>query len=106
MDLWSVGIISYILLAGRHPLFKEGDTLESYWQRLKGAQWEFPREFTDLAKEFFLKLVRVNPLERYTAQEALQHPWITRVPGAVPLSYSESIRRENDKDRLLNVNDC
>jgi hypothetical protein len=42
-------------------------------------------------------------LEKYTAKEALEHPWITRIPGSVPLSYSESIRYKHPKEKLTTV---
>lgn len=38
--MWSCGIIMYMLLSGgKHPLHKQGDTQESYFKKLEGAQW-------------------------------------------------------------------
>jgi calcium/calmodulin-dependent protein kinase I len=93
----------YILITGKHPLFKHNDTMETYVARLKNIEWEFPKEFSELARGLFLRLVRVNPLERYTAKEAFAHPWITRIPGPIPLSYSETIQHENARKKLIDV---
>jgi len=77
--------------------------MESYAARLKSIEWEFPKEFTELAKGLFLGLVKVNPLERYTAREALLHPWITRLPGPIPLCYSKTVQYENTRRKLIDV---
>eukprot|EP00826_Nyctotherus_ovalis_P061589 TRINITY_DN877_c0_g2_i18.p1 TRINITY_DN877_c0_g2~~TRINITY_DN877_c0_g2_i18.p1 ORF type:complete len:187 (-),score=40.90 TRINITY_DN877_c0_g2_i18:871-1431(-) len=104
VDLWSVGIIAYIVLVGRHPLHRSGEDVAEYVSRLRKATWKFPKLLSDLAKSFILKLVKVNPLERYTAKEALEHPWITRAVGKIPLSYAESVAHGRLKERFLNVN--
>lgn len=93
----------YMVVAGKHPLYRSGDKTAKYIAQIKDPQWNFPETFSVLAKDLFLKLVKVDPLERYTAKEALGHPWITRVPGSVPLSYSESVRHEHSKEKLITV---
>lgn len=41
----------------------------------------------------FLKLCNPSPIERYTSEKALRHPWITRnFKADVPLTQSEEIR--------------
>ena len=96
-------MIMYMLIAGKHPIYQHGDELDKYMAKLKLQQWKFPEHFSALERELFLKLVKVDPLERYTAKEALAHPWITRSPGKLPLSYSENVSLENAKARLVNV---
>lgn len=91
------------MLVGKHPLYKTNDDIHKYAAKLRNVTWNFPSEFSELAKEFFLKLMKVNPLERYTAKEALAHPWITRVVSTIPLSYAESVRQGKLKTGLLNV---
>jgi serine/threonine protein kinase len=93
----------YILLVGRHPLHKKGEEISEYTAKLKNPKWVFPKQCTELAKTFFLRLMKVNPLERYTAKEALDHPWITRVPSSIPLSYAENVAYEKMKSKMLNV---
>ena len=101
--MWSVGIITYIILTGRHPIYKNGDNLNEYIKKIKEPKWEFPSGFSELAKDFFLKLVKTDPVDRYTAKEALQHPWITRIPTKIPLSYGEIISYDNSKEILMSV---
>ena len=96
-------MIMYMLLTGVHPLYSPGDHMDSYLLKLQKLKWKFPPSFSELAKGLFLKLVKVNPLERYTAKEALAHPWITRSPVKIPLSYTESISYAQSKVKLINV---
>jgi len=102
-----VGIIAYMLLTGRHPIYRHGDTINTYVQKLKDpildSIREFPEDLSELAKDFFLRLIKIDPLERYTAEEALQHPWITRIPRKIPLSYTEQGCYERTKQVLSNV---
>ena len=84
-------------------MYESGDEMEKYLAKLKSPSWKFPPHFSELAKHLFYKLAKVNPLERYTAKEALGHPWITRRPGQIPLSFTESMSCEHSKVKLVNV---
>ena len=74
VDLWACGIIAYQLLTcGKHPCHKRG---ENYYKKLeniekKPIEWNFPANFTGLAKDFFLKLCSYPPSQRYDAVTAL-----------------------------------
>ena len=93
----------FILIAGKHPIYQSGDDLDKYLARLKSQCINFPSHFSELAKEFFFKLTKTDPLERYTAKEALGHPWITRQPCKIPLSFIESHTYDISKAKLVNV---
>lgn len=97
IDIWSCGIVMYILLTGKHPLYTKSDTIQTYFAKLKSISWKFPSNFTKLAKDFFLRLTQKDPLERYTADLALRHPWITRETHAkAPLTYLERLNSFNN----------
>ena len=77
-DLWSCGVILYILLAGYPPF--NGQTDNQIIQAvLAGAytleepEWD---DVSDEAKDLVQKLLKYNPDERITALEAINHPWI------------------------------
>ena len=90
----------YTVLVGAHPMYTKGETTEMYLSKIHNPKWYFPPHVSALAKMLFAKFVKTNPLERYAAKEGLQHPWITRQVGPIPLSYVDSIALERAKDKL------
>jgi len=79
-DLWSCGVILYILLSG-YPPFEGKDDDEVLRQVVKGKfslsnpEWH---EISDEAKDLIRGFLKYNPEERISAAEALKHPWIVK----------------------------
>jgi serine/threonine protein kinase len=78
VDMWACGIIMYMLIEGRHPLYETGDSEVKFLEKLKNPDWKFSSCFTEMATDLFLKLCTKTSVERYSANRALEHPWITR----------------------------
>lgn len=78
-DMFSVGVIFYIILTGR-PLFKGNNTDEILEKNMKceytltDRPWE---SISDSAKDLCLKLLKEDPAERITAEQALAHDWFS-----------------------------
>jgi len=83
VDLWSVGVIVYILLCGFPPFY--GDNDNQMFRKIKAGQYKFLAPYWDPisadAKDFVSKLLTVDWRKRMTAQEALNHKWL-REPSA------------------------
>ncbi|XP_055343188.1 myosin light chain kinase, smooth muscle-like [Paramacrobiotus metropolitanus] len=79
-DMWSVGVICYILLSGLSPFMGDNDaeTLSNVTQ----AEWDFEDESFDHisadAKDFITKLLVKDPAKRMTAKQCLEHKWLRR----------------------------
>ncbi|XP_070541852.1 calcium/calmodulin-dependent protein kinase type IV-like [Ptychodera flava] len=79
VDMWSVGVITYILLCGFEPFYDErGD--KHMFQKILNSDYEFMSPFWDEvslnAKDLISKLLVLQPKKRLTAVQALQHPWV------------------------------
>ncbi|KAK1784608.1 hypothetical protein P4O66_003300 [Electrophorus voltai] len=105
VDMWALGVISYILLSGTMP-FEDDNRMRLYRQILKGKysfsgevgilphpawlqMWMFRFVFqapwpsvSNLAKDFIDRVLTVDPSERLTAGQALKHPWIVSMAAS------------------------
>jgi len=85
-DVWSVGVIMFIMLFGFPPFHGDSDS-DIYRAIRKGFRPEtmdtygpcFPADIpaTDAAKDLIAKMLESDPIKRISAAEALQHPWLT-----------------------------
>ncbi|KAL1765876.1 calcium/calmodulin-dependent protein kinase type IV isoform X1 [Sigmodon hispidus] len=80
VDMWSVGIITYILLCGFEPFYDErGD--QFMFRRILNCEYYFISPWWDEvslnAKDLVRKLIVLDPKKRLNTFQALQHPWVT-----------------------------
>uniref|UniRef100_A0A8B9CRW9 Calcium/calmodulin dependent protein kinase IV n=1 Tax=Anser brachyrhynchus TaxID=132585 RepID=A0A8B9CRW9_9AVES len=80
VDMWSLGIITYILLCGFEPFYDErGD--QYMFKRILNCEYDFVSPWWDdvslNAKDLVKKLIVLDPKKRLTTLQALQHPWVT-----------------------------
>ncbi|MED6259952.1 Death-associated protein kinase 2 [Ataeniobius toweri] len=77
-DMWSIGVITYILLSGLSPFL--GDTKQETLGNISAVDYDFDEEFfsntSELAKSFIRQLLQKDTRKRMTIQDALNHPWI------------------------------
>jgi calcium-dependent protein kinase len=77
-DIWSVGVIAYILLSGYPPF--NGDTDEQIMNKIKKGKFTYPKaewkSISSGAINFINKMLAYEPNDRYSAEEALNDPWI------------------------------
>lgn len=78
-DMWSAGVICYILLGG-YPPFHDDRDQRALFRKIKKGQYEFHVEYwahvSDEAKDLIRGLLTVDMMERLTVDQALNHPWV------------------------------
>ncbi|XP_046400494.1 calcium/calmodulin-dependent protein kinase type IV-like [Ischnura elegans] len=78
-DLWSLGVVLYIILCGYEPFWDDAGEKAIYDRAVHGVYtfdspcWD---GISDSAKDLVSKLLQVDPAKRLTAKEALAHPWV------------------------------
>ncbi|KAK6467539.1 death-associated protein kinase 3-like [Huso huso] len=77
-DMWSIGVITYILLSGASPFL--GETKQETLTNISAVNYDFDEEYfvhtSELAKDFIRRLLVKDPKKRMTIEDSLQHPWI------------------------------
>ncbi|XP_032847861.1 myosin light chain kinase family member 4 isoform X2 [Tyto alba] len=78
-DMWSVGVIAYMLLSGLSPFL--GDDDNETLNNILSCSWDFEDEefqgVSDQAKDFISKLLIKEKCWRISATAALKHPWLS-----------------------------
>ncbi|KAM9776342.1 death-associated protein kinase 2 isoform X2 [Syngnathus typhle] len=97
-DMWSIGVITYILLSGMSPF--QGHTDEDTLRNVLAVNYEFDTHWFSTtsctAKEFIQKLLVKNTSDRMTAEECLLHPWIK------PLTRQQKAKRSRSSINMKN----
>ncbi|XP_069031971.1 death-associated protein kinase 2 [Embiotoca jacksoni] len=97
-DMWSIGVISYILLSGSSPF--QDDTDEETLSNIMSMKYEFNERYfsttSSMAKDFIQKLLVKNPKDRMTAEDSLLHPWIK------PITRKQADKRNRSSINMKN----
>lgn len=79
--MWSVGVLTYIMLSGKLPFTGKDDhetlgLISCGFDPEVGFKSKLWSEVSDLGKQFISQLLILDPTQRLTAEKALEHPWI------------------------------
>eukprot|EP01126_Amoeba_proteus_P037849 TRINITY_DN3921_c0_g2_i1.p1 TRINITY_DN3921_c0_g2~~TRINITY_DN3921_c0_g2_i1.p1 ORF type:complete len:258 (+),score=70.51 TRINITY_DN3921_c0_g2_i1:1204-1977(+) len=111
-DIWSCGVIAYILLSGQMPFHGSGN--EEIFEKIKAAQYTFPSPYFDYVSieglDFIDKILVPNLYLRMSLQQCLEHPWMRKWHSDLQKKYFEKTKcksskkkqspeRERDKER-------
>uniref|UniRef100_A0A7S4MH34 Uncharacterized protein n=1 Tax=Vannella robusta TaxID=1487602 RepID=A0A7S4MH34_9EUKA len=104
VDMWSVGVITYILLCGFPPFYNENIPL--LFESILKCDFDYPADYfddiTDSALDFIDALLVGSPKRRLSATEALKHPWLKDAPST-PLNVGRKMSEYNIQYKQQNA---
>ena len=114
-DIWSIGVLAFLLLADEKPF--KGKDKQDVMQNIKKVKYNFKAHKWDSisqdAKDFVSSLLVYDADDRPTANEALQHPWLAKANSNSRRSSSSSLQnlplggtRRDSHELMKDVNDC
>ncbi|CZS98706.1 hypothetical protein WAI453_001889 [Rhynchosporium graminicola] len=106
VDLWSLGIVFFAMLAGRLPFDIEGssqDALRPLLRLIRKGQYSMPAEFSEEAKSLVHRILQVNPKNRIQLQQVWKHPLLKKYDYLDNLSRDSYPQSPNLKDCDLTV---
>ncbi|XP_061640252.1 MAP kinase-activated protein kinase 2-like isoform X1 [Phyllopteryx taeniolatus] len=110
-DMWSLGVVMYILLCGFPPFYSNTGQAVSpgMKQRIRLGQYKFPNPewaevseevlvLSSAAKQLIIQLLKTDPNERMTIGQFMSHPWISQsmVVPLTPLHTSRVLMEDKE----------
>lgn len=104
VDVWSAGVILYILLCGVPPFWAE--TEQGVAQAIIRSVIDFKRDpwpkVSENAKDLVKRMLDPDPKRRLTAQEVLDHPWLQNAKKAPNVSLGETVKARLKQFSVMN----
>uniref|UniRef100_A0A6S9XZE7 Protein kinase domain-containing protein n=1 Tax=Chrysotila carterae TaxID=13221 RepID=A0A6S9XZE7_CHRCT len=104
VDLWSIGVIVYILLCGFPPFY--GDNDNQMFRKIKAGQYKFLSPYWDPisqdAKDFVSKLLVVDCNKRMDCATALKHKWLAGTTEVSTRNLFEGMAKNSERDGIDN----
>ncbi len=106
-DLWSLGVITHIMLTGISPFYGDGSE-RSIIQNAKIGKLNFKLKQWDIvsdnAKSFVKDLLQTDVVKRLNSKQGLKHIWIAKHLSQLERLYYKKILCNNEGPKLESIN--
>jgi calcium-dependent protein kinase len=118
-DMWSIGVVMFVMLFGFPPFWADPNKYaqladDMIYKAIRkgfkavtkagyGAFFPSDIQCSNSAKDLISKLLKTDVAERYTAEEALDHPWLrgeTASDKPIPFSVMNSLKAFNNRNKF------
>ena len=96
IDIWSVGVLMFELLSGYSPFCAK--TNQDLYSNIRKLKINWPADMPPLAKNLISKILKLNPKERLSLDEILNHQWFQNTKILKPLLQNTL---NSEKDLLI-----
>ena len=103
VDIWSIGILMFELLSGYSPFVAK--TNQELYQNIRRLKIQWPKDMPPIAKNLISKILKLNPLDRPTFDEILNHQWFKQTKIIKPL-LENKMRSTKDLLAFHMLNGC
>ncbi|KAK6779711.1 hypothetical protein RDI58_021895 [Solanum bulbocastanum] len=104
IDIWSAGVILYILLCGVPPFWAESE--QGVAQAILRGAIDFKREpwpsISEGAKNLVRQMLEADPKLRLTAKQVLEHPWLQNAKKAPNVPLGDVVRSRLKQFSMMN----
>ncbi|PVH99220.1 Pkinase-domain-containing protein [Periconia macrospinosa] len=79
-DVWSCGVVLFVLLAGTPPFNYSGDErdLRALFEAISRAEYQMPQDLSSEAKDLISRILITDPKQRITLKEIWNHPFLRK----------------------------
>lgn len=110
-DIWSIGVVGFILLSGTPPFYEEDNF--ALFEQIKSCKYEFDeadwKHISPEAKDFVSKILVADPESRLSCQGMMEHPWMKlelkgsekKLSNLQKLSKYVSVRKQVSKKNVV-----
>ena len=89
-DIWSAGVVLFTMVAGTLPF--DDEQLSHLFRKIQTANYTMPSFLSPAAQDLISKILVVDPLERATTAQILNHPWVREsFPPYLALLHGEAL---------------